>query len=67
MTKYKQLTQELQDRVKELEQQVQEMTNLDGMCAALSNDDAKQVLTTFADRARNRAELMLLIRAITQL
>ena len=67
MTSYKRLSQEQQERIAELEKQVHEMTNLDGMCDALSNDEAKEVLTTFAERVQNRAELLMLMRAVSKL
>lgn len=67
MTSYKRLSQEQQERIAELEKQVHEMTNLDGMCDALTNDEAKDVLTTFAQRVQNRAELLMLMRAVSKL
>lgn len=67
MTSYKRITQEQQERIAELEKQVHEMTNLDGMCDALTNDEAKEVLTTFAERVQNRAELLMLMRAVSKL
>lgn len=67
MTSYKKLSQDQQQRIVELEKHIDEMTTLDRMTGAMSNEEAKTIITTFADRAHNRAELMLLIRALSKL
>lgn len=67
MTSYKKLSQELSEKVVALEKHIDEMTSLDAMSGALTSDEAKDILTAFADRSRNRAELMLLIRVLSKL
>lgn len=67
MTAYKKLSEEQADKIASLEKHIGEMTSLDSMTGAMNSDEAKQILATFADRAQNRAELMLLIRALSKL
>jgi len=76
MTSYKKLAEEagqelervkvemdnLQHRYFQLQQQI-----IDGSVDSLSDEEAKVVLRTFGDRAQNRDELMMLIKALAHL
>lgn len=75
MTAYKKLATELEAKLKEvqadnesLQQRVEYLQ--DGIIAemggALTDSDAKAVLTAFADRAKTKEELLLLIRTLTR-
>ena len=76
MTSYKALAEEAKKELtavlhenEELKQRVSYLQ--DGIIAemggALDNADAKAVLTAFADRARTKEELLLLIRTLTRI
>lgn len=67
MASYKKVAEDQFRRIQELEAQVQELCGIDSMVAALTNTEAKEIFSTFADRAQNRAELLLLIRALSKL
>ena len=76
MTSYKKVAQELQEvnhevvaenaRLRERIEYLQDGI-IQEMGGALNDQDAKDVLRAFADRARNKDELLLLIRTITRL
>jgi hypothetical protein len=67
MAAYKAKYEEAQARIAELEKQINDMTNLDGMSASLTNADAKEVFVTLVDRCQNRAEVSMLVRALSRL
>jgi hypothetical protein len=67
MTSYKKLHEEAVDRITELEKQIDELISVDGMVDALTDQDAREALLAFADRAKNRAELSLLLRALSKI
>lgn len=75
MTSYKKVAAELETRVDDLAAENARLMErieflqsgiIDEMGGALSNDDAKEVLAKFADRARTKEELLLLIRTLTR-
>jgi hypothetical protein len=67
MTAYKKLHQEAVDRIAELEKQIDELISVDGMVDALTDQDARDALVAFAPHAKNRAELSLLLRALSKI
>jgi hypothetical protein len=67
MASYKKLAEERAEQIRQLQLQVDNMASLDGMVEAITDKEAKEVLTMFADRAKNRAELVLLIRVLSRL
>jgi len=56
-----------QKEMDSLRSQVANMADLDRMCEDVTDDEAKAVLATFAERAQNRAELVLLIRVLARI
>lgn len=67
MTAYKKLYEEAVDQIKTLETKMDELVNLDGMVAELNHEDSVEFLRTFSERAKNRAELALLIRVLMKI
>lgn len=67
MTAYKKLYEEAVDQIAVLEKKLDELVNLDGMVAEVKHEDAIDFLRTFSDRAKNRAELALLIRVLMKI
>jgi len=67
MAAYKAKYEEAQARIAELEKQINDMTNLDGMSSSLTDEDAKEVFVTLVDRCQNRAEVSMLVRALSRL
>lgn len=67
MASYKKMYEAAMDEAKRLQDQINAMASLDGMCGELSEGDAKDFVLTFADRCQNRAEVNLLLRIAKQL
>lgn len=67
MASYKKMSEEQQVTIAALEKKIEEMTKLDGMVSEFSNADAREIFATFSERAQNRAELLLLVRALSKL
>jgi len=67
MAAYKAKYEEAQARIAELEKQINDMTNLDGMSSSLTDEDAKEVFVSLVDRCQNRAEVSMLVRALSRL
>lgn len=67
MTAYKKLYEQAVEENTELKRKIDELCNFDGMLADLKTDEAREVVSIFADRAKNRAELTLLIRALSKI
>lgn len=76
MTSYKKVAADLQTRVDALNVENDALAKrveylqdgiVEEMGGALSDQDAKDVLRAFADRARNKEELLLLIRTLTRI
>lgn len=67
MAAYKKLSEEQKVKIAALEKQIDEMTNLDGMVSDFTNAEAKEIFAIFSERAQNRAELLLLVRALSKL
>lgn len=67
MAAYKQKYEEAMARIAELEHKIDEMTALDGMSAELTTADAKEVFVSLIDRCQNRAEVSMLVRALSRL
>jgi preprotein translocase subunit SecA len=56
-----------QKEMDSLRSQVANMADLDQMLESVTDDEAKAVFATFAERAQNRAELILLIRVLARI
>ena len=67
MAAYKAKYEDAMARITELEKQIHEMTSLDDMSVELTDKDAKEVFVTLVDRCNNRAEVSLLVRALSRL
>lgn len=67
MAAYKKLSEELAVQVATLKKQIEEMTELDRMVDTFTNAEAKEIFAIFSERAQNRAELLLLVRALSKL
>jgi hypothetical protein len=67
MTSYKKLYEESREEIAGLEKKIDELISVDGMVDALTDQDARDALLSFADRAKNRAELSLLLRALSKI
>lgn len=67
MTSYKQIVKEQELKIAELEMKIEDLVNLDSMTNAVTDEDGKQVLATFAKHAENRAQLTLMIRVLSRL
>jgi len=76
MTSYKKIAEEAEQKLTdalaenaELKQRISFLEEgiIAEMGGALSDDDAKTVLTAFANRAKTKDELLLLIRTLTRI
>lgn len=67
MASYKALYQAAMDEAKRLQGEIDQMTQLDGLCENLEDSDMKDFILTFSDRCQNRAEVNLLLRIAKQL
>lgn len=67
MTAYKKLYEQAVEENADLKRKIEELCNFDGMLSDLQTDEAREVVSIFADRAKNRAELTLLIRALSKI
>ena len=75
MTKYKELAEEANDKLAEalhqndvLKEQLQFAQGgfINEASGHMENEEARQILGIFADRAKNKDELVLLIRALSK-
>lgn len=75
MTKYKELAEEASDKLAEalhqidvLKEQLQlaQTSMIDEMGSSMDNEEARKILGVFAERAENKDELVLLIRALAK-
>lgn len=75
MTKYKELAEEANDKLAEalhqndvLKDQLQfaQTGFIDEACTHIDNEEARKIIGIFAERAKNKDELVLLIRALAK-
>lgn len=75
MTKYKELAEEANDKLAEALHQNDVLKEhlllaqsgfIDEACTYLDNEEARKILGIFAERAKNKDELVLLIRALAK-
>ena len=75
MTKYKQMAEAAEEKLAEsttiidtLKEQlsVAQTGLVDELCLRMEDEEAKEILRIFADRAKNKHELVLLIRALSK-
>ena len=75
MTKYKQIAEEAQEKLAEsmnVIYSLKEQLNLaqtglvDELCLRMEDEEAREILRIFAERAKNKQELVLLIRALSK-
>lgn len=76
MTSYKKMHQETEEKLQMSLHQIEILQDqlilarkglCDEVCQRIDDDEARDVLRLFADRAKNREELVLLIRALSKL
>ena len=76
MTKYKELAEEASNKLAESVHEIgvlKEQLHLaqtglcDELCLRIEDEEAREILRMFAERAKNKQELVLLIRALYKL
>jgi hypothetical protein len=76
MTSYKKIAEEAENKLQESLYQIDVLQTrlrdaqtglFDELCLRMETEEAREVLRMFAERAKNRDELVLLIRALSKL